>query len=68
MHSSQSCKTCEGCIWYDQCGADEICDDYSPVDDGEVDTYSHDLLVRRDAYREIMDEYSDETPLSDTVM
>lgn len=71
MLYSQSCKTCEGCLWFglcgpDQRGADDTCDDYTPVDGNEdVDTYGYDLLRRRDAYQEIIDEYSDGTSLSD---
>lgn len=64
MPYTQSCKTCDGCIWFDQCGADMICDDYSPADD-EVDTYEDGLRLRREAYQEMVDEYSDGTPLSD---
>lgn len=65
MPYTQSCKTCEGCIWYDQCGTDMICDDYSPVDDNEEDTYNADLKLRCGVYQETIGEYSDGTPLSD---
>lgn len=73
MPSTRSRKTCAGCIWYDQCGLDQcadimICDDYSPADDGAEDTYEEDLVMRRSTYQEMIDEYSDNTPLSDQMV
>lgn len=64
--NERSCKTCVGCIWADQCGEDEACDDYTPLDEYDSgDDYLRDLQERKDAYQEIIDEYSDGMPLSD---
>lgn len=65
MPYTRSCKSCADCIWFDQCGADTICDDYSPVEcDGE-NTYEEDLSMRCGVYQEMMDEYADGCKLSD---
>lgn len=65
MNNWRSSETCAACIWCGQCGADEICEHFSPADDlGEV-TYMDDLAMRGDAYSEVVGEYSGDTPLSD---
>lgn len=69
MNNWQSSKTCVTCVWCGQCGAEEICDYYSPFDDGmsmiEITYYEDDLRLRAAEYREVISEYADDTPLSD---
>lgn len=50
---------CEDCVWFEQCGSDEACELYDPVEgDGEED-YLSDLRMRQEAYDEQLDEQND---------
>lgn len=50
-------KFCSSCIWADQCGQEELCDDYSPTDDSEDFTYYRTVLDENAAeYEELMAE------------
>ena len=54
-------QKCEGCIWFDQCGCDTVCEDYDPVqpEEEEADAemaYELDLLERHGEYLEYVKE------------
>ena len=48
--------SCKDCIWYDQCGQDEICKDFSPVDDGSFTYYEGILAENAAEYAELLAE------------
>lgn len=57
-------KKCEGCIWFDMCGCDDVCGDYTPIDDTEIEEvvladYRDDLRSRHEEYIELIEEQND---------
>lgn len=52
-------RTCDGCIWYEQC-AGTPCDDYSPASCGTEITYYESILEENAAeYRKTVLQYVD---------
>ena len=50
-------RECKNCIWFDQCGQNDICEDYDPCDMTEteqenIQTYINDLDERHSLYME----------------
>ena len=53
-------KTCQCCLWYDQCGASQICDFYFPLDDSYVGKeYEADLHMSAEEYQGWVDEINE---------
>lgn len=49
-------KECESCYWFDECGCDEACSMYEPLDTEELYKleYEKDLEERRKEYYKII--------------
>lgn len=50
-------KKCSNCLWFDMCGDDKPCDNYSPaneqMEDAEKEeSYKKDLKMRNELYNE----------------
>lgn len=57
--------SCAGCLWEGECNGMQRCEDYTPYDDDAVERagtmmYELDLMMREDAYQEVIGEYSDD--------
>lgn len=57
---TQGHRSCESCIWSDQCGNEFSCEDYSPVDDTLMDEMYYIAAVYEDMdnYLAGADEYA----------
>lgn len=51
-------RKCEDCIWFEQCGQEEICECYTPesMEEDDINNYNEDLMMREDVYAEHLDE------------
>ena len=54
-------KKCKNCIWFDQCGQENACEDYTPVSEAEYDAiqageYDSDLSLRHNIFMEQIEE------------
>lgn len=49
---------CKDCIWCDQCGKDEPCENFTPESNEEEDikNYNEDLMLREEYYSNYVDE------------
>jgi hypothetical protein len=52
---------CKNCIWFDQCGQENACEDYTPVSEAEYDDmqakeYNSDLSLRHDICTKLIEE------------
>lgn len=60
METDPRNKTCEGCIWEDQCSGSR-CEDYSPANDTEGAFTYYDAVLAENAaeYQAMIEEYLD---------
>lgn len=51
-------KKCSRCLFYDRCHHDDVCDDFSPWTDEDMDSFlEEEMLERRQEFYEQWDEY-----------
>lgn len=50
-------KTCQNCIWCDQCGGNQVCEEFDPIDGSDQEKeYIEDLRMRGEEYQIYVDE------------
>lgn len=54
-------RTCQNCLWADQCESDHACDDYSPADQDGPSLTFYESILRENAslYRLLEADYAD---------